>query len=143
MKSCLFFVLLIAFGCVAQNLNLQLTNFKSGQSLQGATLNKSNKEVTVVMQDGEVLKGKYITMRDKSISSGSIKPKTRLSLNPQLSRSQGLNVKSVTVSNTGKGYALLKSSSSKLMMEINFIFSGNHGFGDARTNDGRTYKVQF
>ena len=57
------------------------------------------------------------------------------------------NISSYTVSSGGVAYAyaLLHSNTGKLMMEIIVQYSqwNGHGFGEARTNDGRRFKVQF
>jgi hypothetical protein len=45
---------------------------------------------------------------------------------------------------TSQAYALLKSTSSNLMMEliINYSEWNGHGFGEGRTNSGQRYKIQ-
>ena len=52
-----------------------------------------------------------------------------------------------TIGGTGRAYALISSTKpgSKLMMEVIVTYGvlGGHGWGEARANDGRTYKVTF
>ena len=92
---------------------LTLTQFESGEVITGIA-NTMTREVTVTMPTGEILKGKFSEQSDFSTSTN------------------------------GKAYALLKSSKSKLMLELTVSFNEfGHGFGDAHTNDGKNYKVQF
>ena len=48
---------------------------------------------------------------------------------------------------TGTAYAILTSTTpgSQLLMEVTVLFAvlGHHGWGEARTNDGRVFKVTF
>ena len=82
-------------------------------------------------QTGQVLHGEYsqisrgitVTMPDGEVLKG------------QYSAVQD------AASNITTGYALLTSETSGLMMEI-IIKYGGHIFGIAKTNDGRTYRVQ-
>jgi len=52
-----------------------------------------------------------------------------------------------TIGGTGKAYAMLPSTKpgSKLMMEVIVTYGvlSGHGWGEARTNDGRKYRVTF
>lgn len=116
---------------------IEIVQFDTGEVLQGS-YNELDRTVTVTMTNGEVLKGKYSAMSNAAFTFATA------------------NVYSGMVSTTGFGYgitagggsqayALLKSNTSKLMMEIivNYSEWSGHGFGEARTNDGRIYKVQF
>ena len=92
---------------------LTLTHFATGEVLTGVA-NLITREVTVTMPSGEVLRGKYTTVEQNDAGTN------------------------ITAS------ALLKSDTSKLMLELKL--TGNEfgsGFGEAETNDGRKYKVQF
>jgi YD repeat-containing protein len=117
---------LFSLACTHQrNVNFNATNFDTGESLQ-AYYNNSSKLVSITMPDGEVLIGEFTKINEKAFSFGN--------------RQQ-----SIIVGKSGKVYVLLKSqkSNSKLMMEIIASFSGTHGFGEGKTNDGRTYIIQF
>ena len=48
-----------------------------------------------------------------------------------------------TLQDSGDTYALLKSTTTNLMLEIRATVSGASGFGEAQTNSGRRYRVQF
>jgi hypothetical protein len=48
-----------------------------------------------------------------------------------------------TLQKSGDAYALLKSTSSNLMLEIRATVSGSSGFGEAQSNGGTKYRVQF
>jgi len=48
-----------------------------------------------------------------------------------------------TLQQNGDTYALLKSSRSTLMLELRATVSGTSGFGEAQTNSGKRYRVQF
>mgnify|MGYP000564597831 CR=1 FL=1 len=54
-----------------------------------------------------------------------------------------LQGKAQTQESRGIAYALLKSSTSKLMMELNVTLGDVSGFGEAQTNTGKRYRVQF
>ena len=51
----------------------------------------------------------------------------------------------IAVGENSKAYAILSSQKSSLMMELLVSYSewNGHGFGEAKTNDGKIYKVQF
>ena len=82
-------------------------------------------------QTGQVLHGKYSQI-DRTITVAM--PDGEV-LKGQYSAVQD------AASNIITGYALLTSETSGLMMEI-IIKYGGHIFGIAKTNDGRTYRVQ-
>ncbi|MDI6775666.1 MAG: hypothetical protein QMD03_00250 [Syntrophales bacterium] len=135
MKRFLLIVLsFIIAGCVHK---IEITHFQTGQVLQG-NYNELNRIVTVVMPDGEVLKGKYSAVSNASFSFGTA---------TAFSGAATATGFGYGISSGGKSqaYALLKSKTSTLMMEIIVAYSEwtGHGFGEARTNDGRSYKVQF
>ena len=130
-KILLIMLAILLLGCVR---NIELTHFQTGQVLQGK-YNQINRTVTVVMPDGEILKGKYSAVANASFT---------FRVAPAYSSTVTATSPSYRISSGGGGqaYALLKSETSSLMMEIIVKYS-YHGFGEARTNDGRTYKVQF
>ncbi len=77
------------------------------------TVNTISRMITITMPDGEVLQGRFTAQN------------------------------TVASQPAGIAYALLKSSTSNLMLEISANFEGLSGFGDAQTNAGKKYRVQF
>ena len=131
MKKIFIFLFCAAAIACATTYNIQLTNFDSGETIHGTAVSGGNK-VSVVMPNGEVLRGEYITTSDASFKHTNL-----------IVTQQGvIPVYGVTRSQTGNGYVLLKSNKSKLIMEIVVRYDGHHGIGEARTNDGRVYRVQ-
>jgi hypothetical protein len=117
-------IILFVAGCVRTSTrNFNLTDFQSGETLNG-TYNSSTKDALVKMPDGQILKGKYIRVKNATFTFAK-------------------SFYAYSTSKSGNAYALLKSETSNLMMEIVVTYQGNHGFGEAITNDGRIYKVQF
>lgn len=133
----LIMVIVISAFLVACTHAIQFTHFETGESLVGE-YNELNKTVTVVMPNGEVLSGKYSAMTNASFSFVGANAYTGTTY------ASGTGY-GMSVGGTSKAYALLKSSSSKLMMEIIVDYSewSGSGYGEARTNDNRNYKVQF
>jgi hypothetical protein len=132
----LFFIAcLFLAGCGARQITL--VDFQTGQILDGE-LNELDRSIIVTMPDGEVLFGKY------SAISNTI---------PVFETGFGISTHShgavfstgVASGGASKGYALLRSNVSNLMMEIvvNYSEWTGHGYGEATMNDGRKYKVQF
>jgi hypothetical protein len=117
-------VILCVTGCAQISpRSFDLTDFQSGDTLKGI-YNSSTKEVFVTMPDSQILKGKYFRMHNATFTFAK-------------------SFYAYSTSKSGDAYALLKSETSNLMMEIIVTYQGNHGFGEAITNDGRVYKVQF
>jgi hypothetical protein len=75
--------------------------------------NTVTRDVTVTMPNGEILAGKFTEQENST-------------------------------SRSGKAYALLKSATSNLLLEITVSYNeyGN-GFGEARANNGKNYKIEF
>jgi hypothetical protein len=112
----------------------------------------------VIMANGEKLVGTYTGIRGIDVVSFS-NATGSIASNATLNSSNGTTITGSSSTNysaagstrlvggQGKAYALLSStkSGSKLVMEIIAIYSvvGGGGFGDARTNDGRIYRVIF
>jgi len=121
---------LVLIGCVHP---VTLTNFNTGETLNGE-FNTGSREITVTLRNGEVLSGKYSAASNTSVTFGTV-------------FAGGGGFAGGTAINSGgasQAYAILKSQSSSLMMEIIVTYGSNkNGFGEARTNDGRVYKVQF
>jgi hypothetical protein len=130
----LMLTFILFMGCSA---GMTLTNFQSGEVLKGK-FNQWDRSVTVEMPNGEILSGKYSDVNNSSMTFGSAFAYSG-------SSSATVFGTGYTVGGSGNAYALISSKTSKLLMEI--IVSNNdlsgHGFGDARTNDGRSFKVQY
>ena len=127
-------ILLFLSGCAH---TITFTNFESGEVLQGQ-YNKLDRSVTVTMPDGEVLSGKYSALSNATATFGNV-----------FVFSGGASASAfgtgITAGGKANAYAILTSQTSKLVMEIIVSYSewNEHGFGEARTNDGKVYKVQF
>lgn len=137
------FIIMIMFtGCVYK---MQVVNFETGVTLD-AEYNKADKSVKVVMPDGEVLIGKYSAVSNATFSMGNTFGSATAYSGANSATAYG-NATSWGMSSGGasNAYALLHSDKSKLMMEIIVQYSDwtGNGFGEARTNDGRRFKVQF
>ncbi len=136
----LFFVVcLFLTGCAPRHITL--VDFQTGETLDGQ-LNESDRNITVTMPDGEVLSGKY-----SAISNTSPVYETGVGVATGSHRRGSVFGTGITIGGGGpsQGYGLLKSNTSNLMMEIVVSYSEytGHGYGEAITNDGRKYKVQF
>lgn len=135
-------VLLFFSGCVHK---MQMVNFETGTVLD-AKYNKANRMVTVIMPNGEVLTGEYSAVSNASFSIGNTFGSATAYSGASSATAYGSST-SYAISSGGvsNAYALLRSNTSKLMMEIIVQYSewNGHGFGEARTNDGRRFKVQF
>lgn len=131
-----FMVLFLVFfvGCAHK---ITFTNFQSGEILNGE-YNTVDKSIKVAMPNGEILIGKYSAVSGSSMIIGN-----------SFATSGGATATGfgtgVAVGGNSRAYAILSSQTSPLMMELLVSYSewtGN-GFGEAKTNDGRIYKVQF
>jgi hypothetical protein len=128
------FLTLLLLSCTHR---VDLIDFNTGQVLKGE-YNEANRKVTVYMPDGQILTGKYSAIDNAGTFFGTGFGFSGTTISTSFG--QG-----VVAGGRGQVYALLKSNKSKLMMEIIVSHSkwGGHGFGEAITNDGRKYKVQF
>jgi hypothetical protein len=145
MKKALIFIAiaLLLGGCVSKH-DISLVGFNSEEVLKGV-FDESNNTVTVVMPDGETLSGGYSSLDgDEPVylsntfgySSGGRYRRGGAFGGVGL----GLNFGYESVK-----YALLTSQTSTLKMEILMTIRSwsKNGFGEAKTNDGRVYKIQF
>ena len=144
----------ILTGCVMQATLVDMTN---GEKIRAkfTDSNATGGKCEVQMPDGELLKGRYTGIRGTdeisySNSVGNIEIATEDSVNSFNSNTNGtfsVAGSTRTVGGQGKAYAILTSTKpgSTLVMEIIAIYNviGGGGFGDAKTNDGRVYKVIF
>ena len=129
-------------GCVHK---AQLIDFKTGTTLD-AKFNEADRMVTVIMPNGEILRGKFSAVSNARFSIGNTFGSASVySGTSSATAYGGLTSYAVTSGGASTGYALLRSSTSKLVMEVIVQYSdwNGHGFGEARTNDGRHFKVQF
>ena len=134
---------LLLCGCRTQR-PIELTNFTTGETLHGMAY-RFDRRIEVTMPDGEVMVGKWSSIRNDSLGVGFG------SATAIAGRSTATAVgNSVGYSSGGLGnvYALLKSTKegSKLMIEFSAKFdslNGTGGFGTAKANDGREWKVTF
>lgn len=137
-----FSLMLLFTGCVYK---MQVVDFESGITLD-AEYKKSDKSVKVVMPDGEILTGKYSAVSNARFSMGNTFGSATAYSGANSATAYG-NATSWGISSGGvsNAYALLHSDKSKLMMEIIVQYSEltGSGYGEARTNDGRHFKVQF
>jgi hypothetical protein len=120
-----------------------LTSFDTGEQVRVRAHSIGHK-IWAHMPDGEVLEGHFA-----SVTSGSV----GFSFGSATAYGGGQtatafgNGTSYNIGGSGEVYALLKSTKpgSQLMLEMIATFSplNGTGFGQARTNDGRTYKLVF
>ncbi|WP_373035110.1 hypothetical protein [Sulfurimonas sp.] len=135
-------ILLFLSGCVHK---MQIVNFETGTALD-AKYNEANRMVTVVMPDGEILTGQYSAVSNASFSLGNTFGSATAYSGTSSASAYGSSTSyTLTSGGTSNAYALLRSNVSKLMMEVIVQYSewNGHGFGEARTNDGKRFKVQF
>jgi hypothetical protein len=159
-KYLLITFLFIFFGCEVTKQAI-LIDAKNGTKIiaKFTDSNATGGKCEVVMPDGEILVGQYQGIRGTDVISfsnsvGNINANTNYrsntSLNTINANTQGtysMAGSQRTVGGQGKAYAILTSTKpgSTLVMEIIAIYNviGGGGFGDAKTNDGRVYKVIF
>lgn len=120
-------------GCAKQ---LNFADFEKGESFIG-NANTLTKEIIVTLPTGETLSGEGTHVSNANFSFGAANAYS----GTLQATTIGYNISSF---GSNQGYAILKSHTSKLMMEIIVTYGiDGHGFGEARTNDGRKYKVSF
>lgn len=143
-------IVLVSAGCVITR-SATLVEFASGEVLRGKFTDSAatGGTVEVTMPNGELLSGRYSAIRgtDEITFTSATMSGTVIGTSGTASVSgSGIGTQR-TVGGQGKAYALLTSATpgSKLVMEIIVIYGvlDGHGFGEARTNDSRLYKVQF
>ncbi|MEW6221407.1 MAG: hypothetical protein AB1634_17990 [Thermodesulfobacteriota bacterium] len=136
-KYSAFMLVLLITGCAY---NVELISFETGETLHGG-FNVATHEVWVNMADGTRLSGKYVELRNDSISFGTTTGTAFAGTTFGSFSSFGTGY---SIGSTSIGYAILRSPGTKLMMEVLVRANlDNTGMGEARTNDGRTYKVIF
>jgi len=157
MKFLKILVLPLIIFLSACDYDVELIDFESGETLKGG-FNINSRLTWVELKDGTRLEGKYVEIRNNDSFSfgnstgtltgsttGSIFSGSKFGTFNSLSTSS-LNTfsTSTTIGNTSIGYAILRNPDTKVMMEVVVIANlDNSGMGEARTNDGKTYKVMF
>jgi len=128
--ACFFCCFLFA-GCTHR---LKITELDTGKTLQGV-YDVTHKTITVTMPDGEVLEGKY-RPAGKNPYPGVRTPENA----PKTGFGSG-----VPSGIKADDYAVLQSDKTELMMEVFLYFDSfsEKGYGFARTNDGRRYKISY
>jgi hypothetical protein len=136
-------VLLLSLAVLCGCRHLTLTSFETGETLKAKSYSLP-RTIYVTMSDGEVLKGHFAAIANESIGIGF---GSATAYGGGTSATAFGNSTSYAVGGPGSVYALLKSTKpgSHLMMELTAVYSpmSGHGYGQARTNDGRTYKIVF
>lgn len=136
-------VLLLAAALLCGCHTVDLTSFNTGETIQIHTRLLS-RHIWARMSDGELLEGKIAAVSNES-STSTAGTSAAFGLGGVSASADGS-----TKHNSGDSgviYALLKSTrrGSKLVLEITGKYNpvSKQGFGQARTNDGRTYQVVF
>lgn len=135
-------LLILITGCSHK---MTYVDFQNGNVLEGHYVDYV-KDIEVTMPNGEVLKGKFSNISNNSFSFGnSFSSGTATNGTTTVFGNANSFGTGYSVGGAGKAYALLKSETTNLMMEVvvNYDSWSRSGFGEARTNDGRKYKVQF
>ncbi|MDR3346705.1 MAG: hypothetical protein LBS73_05985 [Campylobacteraceae bacterium] len=136
-------VLLLLGGCVSKH-DVTLVGFNTEGVLKGV-FDESKDTVTVVMPDGEVLSGGYSSLeREEPVSFSNTFGYSSGSRYGRGGSFGGVGI-GLNFGYESTKYALLTSETSTLKMEILMTIKSwsKNGFGEAKTNDGREYKIQF
>ena len=137
--------LLLLSGCATPGVTF--VEFETGEVLNGKFISRTDTDgtVEVTMPDGEILNGPYSFVLGKDPIQFSSATMAATENVPD----SGIGAQRTNRSRTGgqaKAYALLASTipDSNLVMDVIVIINvaGGHGVGEARTNDGRVYKVK-
>lgn len=125
--ACLIICFIFA-GCTHR---LKLTELDTGKTLKGV-YDTTHKTITVTMPDGDVLQGKYSPASKSPYPDEKNVPKTGFG-------------SGVPKGIKADDYALLQSEKTKLLMEVFLYFDSfsEKGYGFARTNDGRRFKISY
>ncbi|MBA4369489.1 MAG: hypothetical protein C0403_17825 [Desulfobacterium sp.] len=137
-KNFLIFLIMVGFFISGCSSHLKLISLDSGNTLEGR-YDSVYTEITVTMPNGEILTGKYRSAKDTPFPSSEDYEQT----DPPPKSGFGSGIPHGIRADV---YALLKSEKTDLMMEV-FLgydsFKGGDGFGFARTNDKRSYKIKY
>jgi hypothetical protein len=131
----------VVFLCGCHTVNL--INASNGETIKVHS-HMMSRNLWAEMPDGEILEGKFAAVSNESIG---VTTGSATSFGGGTSATAVGSATSYNSGNSGTVYALLKSTKpgSKLTLEINGTFNpvSRQGFGEAKTNDGRTYKIVF
>lgn len=138
----IFFLTLSLFlftGCGPKHLDI--VDFEKGITLQGE-YDDMEKIATVTLPSGEVLSGKLSTLKQGS-NSYSYDHGTSKDSKGTKNKSNNYGYTSTT-STTTEAFGILRSNRGNLIMEmkLNYENLSGSGFGEAKTNDGKIYKIQ-
>jgi hypothetical protein len=145
MKHILLFaaLLFLLAGCTLKH-DIALVGFNTDGILQGI-FDENDQVVTVTMEDGEILKGKYSSFDDDgAVTFGNTIGYSSGGRYRNSGSFGGIGM-GINFSSESRKYALLTSETSPLKMEIVIMLRSwtKNGMGEAKTNDGRIYKIQF
>ncbi|MDR2790355.1 MAG: hypothetical protein LBB59_05215 [Campylobacteraceae bacterium] len=145
MKHVLLFAaaLFLFAGCASKH-DIALVGFNTEGILKGV-FDEKTETVAVTMEDGEILKGKYSSFEDESaVTFGNTIGYTSSGRYHRGGSFGGMGM-GINFGSESKKYALLTSETSSLKMEIAIMLRSwsKNGMGEAKTNDGRVYKIQF
>lgn len=122
--------------------SIRLVDMKEGHILKGQ-YNQQDRSVKVVMPNGEILTGYYSINQASSMTFGRVSGfSTTYSDTAVYNTFGNTSLFSSTVSHNGQAYAILKGNQGTVM-EVLVNFTGSSGFGQAVTNKGKRYGVQF
>lgn len=155
MKRAALLLTILAFvGCTK---TVNFVQFDTGQIIQGE-YQRASRIITVTMPDGQILSGPVSRVSNatftfsnafasgSTVATGSAFGGGQAYTGTATASSFGSGFGyGITGGGRAQGYAIMKSQTSTLMMELIAVYSEwtGEGFGEARTNDGRVFKVQF
>ncbi len=134
MRKILFYsVFILVIMTTACTHKFKLHDSSDGLTLTG-TYNTATNNVNVVIRSGEKLEGKYVSYANTAITHNSLFYGTEVVTKYRVAVSGGASV----------GYAVLLGDRGTVM-EIIYQFDKvtGHGFGTAKSNDGKEYRVIF
>jgi len=146
----LFFILSFLFsGCAYK---VKLVDFETGQTIIG-TYNTSSKTVSLTLPSGELMRGQYSALTNATITSGSLFYNSSAFASAfsggasAFGQSHGFgsgNYFGFSAGGSSHAYAILsgdKGTTMEMILQYNEL--DGRGFGEAKTNTGKEYKVIF
>lgn len=116
-------------GCARE---MEIVDFKSGVTLYGE-YDDLEQTARVTMPNGEVLSGHVTQIKETTYSYTNNSSKDKKKDNFSSTR---------TTSNVSNAQGLLRSNMSNLIMDLSLTLTGFGGYGTAKTNDGKEYRIQ-
>ena len=143
MKRHIFFILCFALlaGCVTRKPTL--TDIRTGELCHGE-FNLMSRNGWVVLPDGTKLTGKIFGVTNARYASSDFEGSgTVYGPGGSAFGSFSGTGSSFSPGNRGEGWALLRSEDGKKIMEIHVVSNGavTAGYGEARMNDGRVFRL--